>query len=285
MKISTLFNSGKPVFSFEVFPPKKTSSIEMVYNTIDSLKKLHPDYISVTFGAGGTGVQNATVEIASKIKNTYGIEALAHITCVGSCKAEIDLILNSLLDNNIENILALRGDLHEERPFYNDFPYACDLISYIKKSYNFDVSAACYPEKHLEAKSMEADLQNLKRKVDNGATNLISQLFFDNNSFYSFLEQAEKIGIKVPIQAGIMPIMNKNQIERMVTLCGATLTPKIKTFLEKYENNPEDLKKVGIEYAAEQINDLLQNHVDGIHLYTMNQSDVAEKICQLTGRV
>lgn len=277
MKISEKFGKGRAVLSFEVFPPKKTSSVNTIYDTLDKLKSLNPDFISVTYGAGGTATDN-TCEIASKIKNDLHIEAVAHLTCVNSRKQEVARILERFKENNIENILALRGDISPDIEPKNDFKYASELCSFIKETGNFGVSGACYPEVHLEADDEVSDILNLKHKVDCGAEHLMSQLFFDNSVFYRFLERTRIAGINVPIEAGIMPVTNKNQIEKMVSMCGASLPAKFTKIMQKYEHNPEALRDAGIAYAVEQIVDLLANNVDGIHLYTMNNAYVAEKI-------
>ncbi len=279
MDISKLFND-RTVFSFEVFPPKKTSPIDTIYKTLDGLKDLKPDFISVTYGAGGNTADSSTCDIASIIKNKYNIEALAHLTCVNSTKENIDTILQQLKDNNIENILALRGDINPDMPPKDDFKYASELISYIKENGGFNLSGACYPEVHLEATDIIEDIHNLKKKVDSGASHLISQLFFDNNAFYSFVEKARIAGINVPIEAGIMPVVNKNQIERMVSLCGASLPAKFSKIMQRFEHNPEALRDAGIAYAVDQIVDLVSNGVDGIHLYTMNNPYIAKKISE-----
>lgn len=278
MQIAALFEQKKTVLSFEVFPPKKTSSIDTIYNTLDELQGLRPDFISVTYGAGGNAGDTATCEIASAIKFKYNIEPLAHLTCVNYTKPEIDQILNRLEQNGIENILALRGDINPEVPPKNQFRYASELVAYIRERGGFHVSGACYPEGHIEADSVVADILNLRKKVDAGAGHLISQLFFDNNFFYSFLEKAKIAGITVPIEAGIMPVVNKAQIERMVTLCGAGLPSKFTKMLQRFENSPEALRDAGIAYAIDQIVDLISQGVDGIHLYTMNNSYIARKI-------
>lgn len=281
MKITELFNNNpKAVFSFEVFPPKKTSPIESVYSKLEEICDLKPDFISVTYGAGGTGGHSRTSEIASKIKRDFGIESVAHLTCVNSTKADIDATLADLKANNIENILALRGDYIEGVERKTDFMHASDLCSYIKANGDFDLGGACYPEVHGEAKDEVEDVLNLRKKVEAGAEHLISQLFFDNSVFYRFIERTRIAGINVPIEAGIMPVTNKNQIERMVSMCGASLPAKFAKIMHKYEHNPEALRDAGIAYAVEQIVDLLANGVDGIHLYTMNNPYVARKISE-----
>lgn len=278
MKISQLFKEGKCIMSFEVFPPKKNSDDKTIFSTLDSLKKLNPAFISVTYGAGGSGADNITCKIASHIKNGLGVESAAHLTCVSSSKEDVDTILGELKKNGIENILALRGDINPERPPKNDFRYARELISYIKEKGDFHISAACYPEVHTEAPDMITDIKHLREKVDAGAEHLMSQLFFDNGHFWDFLEKARIAGVNVPIEAGIMPVSNKKQIERMVSMCGASLPAKFSRMMAKYENDPESLRDAGIAYAVDQIVDLISGGADGIHLYTMNNPYVAEKI-------
>lgn len=285
MKITNLFdNKEKTVFSFEVFPPKKDSPIESVYSKMEELSALKPDFISVTYGAGGTVGHSRTCEIASKIKYDFGIESVAHLTCVNSSKSTIETNLKDLKANGIENILALRGDYIEGAEPQTDFKYASDLCSYIRANDEykdfFDLGGGCYPEVHGEADDEVDDILNLKKKVDSGAEHLISQLFFDNNAFYRFAERAKIARINVPIEAGIMPITNKNQITRMVSMSGASLPAKFSKILQKYENKPEALRDAGIAYAIEQIIDLITNGVDGIHLYTMNNPYVATKITE-----
>ncbi len=281
MKIKNIFEQNdRAVFSFEVFPPKKTSPIESVYSKLEEICALKPDFISVTYGAGGTGGHSRTCEIASKIKNDLGVESVAHLTCVNSTKENIDATLEDFKAHNIENILALRGDFVEGIEPKKDFVYASDLCSYIKSKGDFDIGGACYPEVHGEAEDEVADVLNLKKKVDAGAEHLISQLFFDNSVFYRFIERTRIAGINVPIEAGIMPVTNKNQIERMVSMCGASLPVKFTKIMQKYESKPEALRDAGIAYAVEQIVDLLANGVDGIHLYTMNNPYVARKISE-----
>lgn len=284
MKISDIFNKNdRAILSFEVFPPKKTSPIESVYSKLEEICALKPNFISVTYGAGGTGAHSRTCEIASKIKNDFGVESVAHLTCVNSTKDEIDSTLADFKAHNIENILALRGDYVEGVEPKKDFIYASELCEYIKEHSehsDFDLGGACYPEVHLEAKDEVEDILNLRKKVEAGAEHLISQLFFDNSVFYRFLERAKIAGINVPIEAGIMPVTNKSQIERMVSMCGASLPSKFVKIMQKYDSKPEALRDAGIAYAVEQIVDLLANGVDGIHLYTMNNPYVARKISE-----
>lgn len=279
MKISQLFESGKTVFSLEIFPPKKNrGSIDTIYHTLDGLKDIKPDFISVTYGAGGNLADSSTADICRIIKEKYGITALAHLTCVNNSKEDISAILDTLRSNGTENILALRGDINPDVPPKHDFSYASDLIEYIKANGDFGISAACYPEGHIQSDSLVEDILNVRKKVDAGAEHLVSQLFFDNRYFYEFREKAAIAGINVPIEAGIMPVGNKNQIERMVSMCGASLPPKFTKMCSRFADNPEALREAGIAYAVDQIIDLISNDVDGIHLYTMNNPYVAGKI-------
>lgn len=281
MGISSLFKEKKPVVSFEVFPPKQTISIDTIYETLDGLYGLKPDFISVTYSAGGSGGANhLTCDIASIIKTKYDITPIAHLTCVNSTKDEVLSNLAQLKENGIENILALRGDIRLGVEPKHDFEHASDLTAFIKAHGDFSVSGACYPETHYESENAIDDILNLKKKVDAGAEHLISQLFFDNDAFYSFVERARIAGITVPIEAGIMPIVNKKQIERMVSLCGASLPQKFVKMLNRYDGHPEALREASIAYAVNQIIDLIANGVDGIHLYTMNNPYIARKICE-----
>lgn len=285
MKIAEMFGKGKTILSFEVFPPKKTSGIETIYNTIEQLTDLKPAYISVTYGAGGNLANNSTCEIASAIKNKYNTEAMAHVTCVNCTKSDLETILSRFNDAGIENILALRGDINPDIPPKTDFRYASELVTFIKEHGDFGISGACYPEVHAEAPDMITDILNLKKKVDAGAETLVTQLFFENKAFYDFRDKARIAGINVPISAGIMPVTNKSQIERMVSMCGASLPQKFTKMIQKYEFNQEALIDAGIAYAADQIVDLISNGVEGIHLYTMNNPYVARKITEIIGKL
>lgn len=285
MKIASLF-SEKTVFSFEIFPPKKTSSIETIYDTLEALQDLHPDFISVTFGAGGSGNGESTLAIAKRLKEHYGVLPMAHLPCIHYSKAQIDTILEQFRENGIENILALRGDRVEGLEPTTDFDHAADLIRYIRsKDGSFDIAGACYPECHPEAPNMDTDIRHLKEKVDAGASHLITQLFFDNDSFYDFRYRAARAGVNVPIEAGIMPVTNRKQIERMVTMCGASLPRKFTKMVQRFEDNPDALRDAGIAYAIDQIVDLVTDGVDGIHLYTMNNPYVARKISEAVGGI
>lgn len=278
MYIKELFESNKPVISFETFPPKQNANFDLVMNSIDEIAELKPDYISVTYGAGG-GTSKNTVKIASKIENELNITALAHLTCVSSTKAEILEILSKLKANNINNILALRGDIPKDSDFPNplNYKFAFQLIEDIKKFGDFCIGAACYPEGHFECKNIEDDINYLKLKIESGVDFLVSQLFFDNNKMYEFLNRLEAKNIKTKVQAGIMPITNHKQITRMIELSSASMPPEFKQMLDKYQDDIS-LKEAGIEYASNQIYELINCGIAGIHIYTMNKPDVALKI-------
>ena len=283
MNIREIFDQKKLVFSFEVFPPKNTSPIKNIYKALNELVKLEPDFISVTYGAGGSTVNNKTTEISSLIKNIYGIESLAHLTCISSTREQIDAITERLILEDVENILALRGD--DNGTSYGEFNYANELISYVRENKNFNIIAACYPEGHIENRDIKLEIDNMERKIEGGATSFISQLFLDNNIYYEFLEEVYKRNIKTKIQAGIMPVINAKQMKRITELCGATIPLKFKKIMEMYENNPEALTQAGIAYATDQIIDLSSSSVDGIHLYTMNNPYVAKNISKNIGKI
>ncbi len=288
MQISELFKK-KTVFSYEVFPPRSTAHIQTIYNTLDKLHDLNPDFISVTYGAGGSNNCTSSLRIAKYIKKVCGVEAVVHLSGMYITKEHITSILKNFQIQGIENILALRGDKIENKPIGKDFAHANELVTFIK---NFDkqrtdkksfcISGACYPEKHPESKDIICDIQNLKQKTDAGSSYLVSQLFFDNTYFYKFLERARLGGIKVPVEAGIMPVINKRQIEHITRISEVTLPKKFLRILDKYDTSKESLRDAGIAYAVDQIVDLVTNGVQGIHLYTMNNAYVAQKITQAT---
>ena len=285
MRIEEWVKNKKVVFSFEIFPPKAASSVNTIYDTLEALKGSNPDYISVTYGAGGSLRNNKTIELSSLVKNKYNIEAVAHLTCINSTKDDINYYLEELKKNNIENILALRGDIPLEGKPIGELNHANELIEYVKKNGDFNIAAACYPEGHIEHKGLYSEIESMKRKEAAGASYFISQLFFDNEAYYNFQNEVRAANIKLPIEAGIMPVTNKKQIERMVSLSGAALPIKFKKIMEKYEHNPEALRDAGIAYAIEQIVDLISTGVDGIHLYVMNNPYVADKISSAIGNI
>ena len=271
-------------FSFEVFPPRKDMPVDVIYNTLDQLSDLEPEFISVTCGAGGSSANAGArmLEVASAIKNKYNRRSVAHLPCINLSRDEVADMLIELDRADIHDILALRGDRVPNVEPKEDFPHAADLIRFIRRqtARKFKIYAACYPEVHTEAPDFDTDLKHLKAKVDAGVDGLITQLFFDNNSFYYFRDRARAIGIDVPIEAGIMPVTKKQQVERMVNICGATLPIKFRRILDKYGDNDDALREAGIVYALNQIVDLLANGVEGIHLYVMNNVYVARRISE-----
>lgn len=279
--IKNLFETKKPTISFEVFPPKKDDEFEGVYATLDKLSELHPDFISVTYGAGGSRSKK-TVEIASYIKNTLGIEALAHMTCVGNKKEDIDKVCTELAAANIDHVLALRGDrpayMTDEQYESRDFAYANELITYMKSKTDLHIAGACYPEKHFEAMSKRADIANLKNKVATGCDFLITQLFMNNDVFYDFQEECLANGITVPICAGIMPITSAKQVATTISLSGTSIPKAFSDLVARYGDNPEDMRKAGIDYAIRQILDLKEYGADGIHIYSMNKPKMTAEI-------
>lgn len=280
MVISDIYKKNKRSLSFEIFPPKKDSELNNIDETLAILCELKPDFISVTFGAGGSSNCNRTIELAKKIKYEYHVEPVVHLTCLSYNKPEIDEFAKVLVDEGIQNVLALRGDKNPNIEEKDDFKHASDLISYLRQSGNFCIAGACYPECHPESENRVSEIRNLKTKVNAGAEVLLSQLFFDNEQFFRFVDDCRIAEIDVPIVPGIMPVINASQIKRMVTMCGATLPTRFQKIISRYENNKEALFDAGMAYALSQIIDLLSNDIDGIHLYTMNNPVVARKICE-----
>ncbi|MDD6492345.1 MAG: methylenetetrahydrofolate reductase [NAD(P)H] [Firmicutes bacterium] len=280
MKISELYEKKKRSLSFEIFPPKKDSELKNIDATLEVLCELKPDFISVTFGAGGSSNYNRTIELARKIKYEYHVEPVVHLTCLSYDRAEIDSFIEVLNSEGIQNVLALRGDRNPKLPEKDDFRHASDLISYLKQNGDFCIAGACYAECHPESENRVSEMKYLKRKVDAGAQLLLSQLFFDNEKFFHFVDDCRIAGIDVPVIPGIMPVINAAQIRRMVTMCGASFPERFQKIIHKYEDNREALFDAGMSYALSQIIDLLVNDIDGIHLYTMNNPVVAGKICE-----
>lgn len=280
MNIAELFEHKKTLFSLEIFPPKKDSPYNVIYNTLLKMRGIPADFISVTYGAGGSKAQqDKTIEIASLILRTYHTEPVAHLTCVNADRALVLETLERFKENKIENIMVLRGDINPDTPPKDDFKHASDLAAFIKAhDDNFNLMGACYPETHYQAESLDKDIENLKFKVDQGVTHLVTQLFFDNQKFYAFREKAEKSGVTVPIVAGIMPITNIRQIERTVALSGASVPDKLQRLFDRYGKNQKAMFDAGIHYAIEQIMDLIVNDVRGIHLYTMNNVEIATRV-------
>ena len=278
MRIAELFRRKNAVWSFEVFPPKAQSGMDGINATLAELADLAPDYVSVTYSAGGS--RNAhTAEVARKVR-AFGMEPLAHITCVNSTRQEVLSALENLKASGVENVLALRGD-RVEGASSTDFRYASDLVSFINSNgFDFDVSAACYPEGHPESESMLADVRHLKEKVDLGVTHLNSQLFFDNDDFFRFMDMVRLAGIDVPVQAGVMPLVKASQFGGIVKMTAAKIPSKMSRMYARFVDDPESLCEAGIAYATDQIIDLLSGGVDGVHLYIMNNAYVARRITE-----
>jgi methylenetetrahydrofolate reductase (NADPH) len=275
MKISEKLKASTPVFSFEFFPPKDSDGFATLYETIARLKPSAPAFVSVTYGAGGS-TRAKTVDLVGNIKNKIGIESMAHLTCVGHDQQEIHSVLESLQDQNIENVLALRGDPPQgEEKFVKTeggFEYANELVSFIKNSYSFCIGAACYPEGHVECPDLDKDIENLQRKVDSGVDFLVTQLFFDNRHYFDFLDRAQKKNINIPVIPGIMPILNFKQIQRFTKMCGAHLADSMIAKFEDVQDDMEKVRQMGIDHAIMQCRELLENKAPGIHFYTLNRS-------------
>ncbi len=286
MLIRDLFGQKKITLSFEVFPPVREGNLESLFKTVAELKELKPDFISVTYGAGG-GTRDKTIEIASRVQNEFGSEALAHLTCVAATRDDIARIVEEMKKHNIENILALRGDPPKgEEKFVRPaggFGFANELVSFIRELNGFCIGVAGYPEGHPEASSFDDDMKNLKKKVDAGADFIVTQLFFNNDDFYRFRDRALALKINVPIIPGIFPILNYKQVLRITELCGAKIPSALGEKLCWLKDKPEDVEKYGIEYAQKQARDLLHNEVRGLHICTMNQSRAARKIVRELG--
>lgn len=279
MRISDKLKENTINISCELFPPKEGTNLEAAHKIVREIAALNPAFMSVTYGAGG-GTSEHTVDIANEIQNVNNITALAHLTCVSSDRSKVKNVISKLKENNIENILALRGDI----PSNSDFKYskyythACDLIAEIKDYHDFCIGGACYPEGHPEALSLDADIDNIKAKVNAGCEFLTTQMFFDNNILYNYMYRLLKKGIDVPIVAGIMPVTNAGQIARIFSLSGTILPPRLKAIAERFSDDPMAMKQAGIAYATEQIIDLISNQVNNIHIYTMNKPDIAGRI-------
>ena len=279
MKIRDILKEERPTISFEVFPPKTMDNYASVERAATEIAKLHPDFMSITYGAGG-GTSEYTVNIAADLMHRYDTNVLAHLTCVSSTREKVKDVLGKLKEQKIENILALRGDIpaNTDTPLPGQYHYASELIEDIKSQGDFCIGAACYPEGHVEAANQKEDIRNLKTKVDAGVDFLTTQMFFDNSILYSFLYRIREAGITVPVLAGIMPVTNVKQIKRSCDLSGTYLPARFKSIADKFGNNPAAMKQAGIAYATEQIIDLLANGVKGIHVYSMNKPEVAAAI-------
>jgi methylenetetrahydrofolate reductase (NADPH) len=281
MRISQALATQRPFFSFEFFPPRTDEAHAHLLETARTLRDLRPAFVSVTYGAGGS-TRARTLEISKQIQNDIGLTVMAHVTCVGSSRADLRAVLNDLEAAGIENVLALRGDPPKDSATFEaapgGFSHASDLAAMLDRNYHFCLGAACYPEKHIEAASLEDDLYNLKRKVENGVEFLITQLFFENDKYFAFVERARAIGITVPILPGIMPITNFEQIQRFTAMCGATIPPKLLAELQARRDEPKAVEELGVAFATLQCTDLLRRGAPGIHFYTLNKSPATRAI-------
>ena len=280
MKIIDILKNKRVTLSFEVFPPKTADAVPTALAAAEAIAALHPDFMSVTYGAGG-GTSDFTVHIASAVKKTYGVEVMPHLTCLSSTKEKVTETLQAYKDAGFETIMALRGDVPADGTRKNDFEHATDLMNQIK---SFDSSmalgGACYPEGHPESPSLAADIENIRRKVDAGAQFLSTQMFFDNSLFYSYLNRLHAAGINVPVLAGIMPITNKRILTRSLAMSGTAVPARYIAMVDAYRDSPEAMKQAGIAYATEQILDLYANGVRNVHVFAMNKPDVAKAISE-----
>lgn len=279
MLISQMFKRKPCVFSIECFPPKQTANFDKMKDSLREMSRLSPDFISVTYGAGGSSGGVSTVEVAKFLKNELNIEPLAHMLCMGSDKQKASALLNELSTAGVRNVLTLRGDRTPARPESKDFVHASDLAAFVWENQpEFDIHAACYPEGHPEAPSLAEDVRNLRYKQEAGVSHLLTQLFFDNMHFYRFLNLTRRAGVTLPVSAGVMPIVRRSQIERTVALSSASLPSEFTRMISRYQDDPESLYQAGIEYAVKQIRDLIEGGADGVHLYAMNDAKVAAAV-------
>jgi methylenetetrahydrofolate reductase (NADPH) len=284
MRIRDAIGKKGPVYSFEFFPPKTPAGEASLFEAIDRLRELEPNFVSVTYGAGGS-TREKTIELVGRIKNEIGLEAMAHLTCVGAGRDELASVLRRLRDHGIENVLPLRGDPPREAqrftPVPGGFSHANELVEFIRSSgHTFCLGGACYPEGHVECRDLTQDLAHLKRKVDAGLDFVITQLFFDNSYFFDFVERARAAGIAVPILAGIMPITNVSQIERFTSMCGARIPAELGARLNGARDDEGAAVEIGIEHATAQCRELLLGGVDGIHFYTLNKSTATRAVLE-----
>ena len=279
MKIRELLRQDKVTLSCEIFPPRKVDRFKGIFDIVDSIDKLGVDFISVTYGAGGS-TSKKTVEVASYIQQNCRASVLAHLTCCDSTREQVREQLHRLRENGIENILALRGDKPEGFTEGGPYTYAVDLIRDIRAQGDFCIGGACYPEGHVECAHKKEDIDHLKEKVEAGCDFLTTQMFFDNNVFYNFLYRALSAGIQVPIIPGIMPILNSRQVKRSCELSGASMPAPFRAITDKFGDDPQAMEQAGIAYATEQIVDLIANGIRHIHIYTMNRPQVAGKIVE-----
>lgn len=281
MKIASMLKQPQPLFSFEFFPPKTDEGLGNLLETVTALRDLSPSFVSMTYGAGGS-TRSKTIDLVSKIKKDVGIEAAAHLTCVGHSQSELREILSELDHKGIENIIALRGDPPKGQsafvPAANGFRYAAELVGFIRKNFSFSIGVAGYPEKHIEAVDMESDLRHLKNKVEAGGDFIITQLFFDNTDYFALVAKLRQMGIQAPVVAGLMPITDFDQTKRFTTMCGAKIPPRLLAELEKCGSDKERVTQIGIDHAVSQCRELLEKGAPGIHFYTLNKSRSTREI-------
>ena len=277
MKIIDILRQDRPTLSFEVFPPKTSDSYESVAQATQEIAALRPDFMSVTYGAGG-GTSSYTIGIAAGISQKYGVDTLAHLSCVSSTREHVHKMLAEMKAQGIQNVLALRGDIPVGGAPAHDYQYAAQLVRDIKASGDFCVGGACYPEGHPEAPTKNADIDHLKEKMEAGCEFFTTQMFFDNNILYNFLYRIREKGITVPVVAGIMPVTNGKQIARICKLSGTYLPEKFKAIVDRFGDNPAAMRQAGIAYATNQIIDLIANGVEHIHIYSMNKPEIAAGI-------
>ncbi|MBQ8664533.1 MAG: methylenetetrahydrofolate reductase [Mailhella sp.] len=278
MKIIDIIQSPKPTLSFEVFPPTTSQNFDSVLSAVESIAALKPDFMSVTYGAGG-GTSDFTADIAEDIQTKYGVPTLAHMTCVSSSREKVRSVTDTLKAKGISNVLALRGDIPQGFDLSTaDYRYASELINEIRERGDFCIGGACYPESHPESENSFADLRHLKEKADRGCEFFTTQMFFDNSILYNFLYRAHIAGIEVPVVAGIMPVTNAAQIKRIMAISGAALPQRFVRIVDRYGDNPAAMMQAGIAYATEQIIDLFANGVPAVHVYSMNKPEIARRI-------
>jgi methylenetetrahydrofolate reductase (NADPH) len=282
MYIRDLIDAHRPVFSFEFSPPRTEAGEQSLYRAIDQLRHLHPTFVSVTYGAGGS-TRDKTVELVCRVKHELGIETMAHLTCVGADRDEIHAVLQRLRAAGIDNVLALRGDPPRDQPHFvrpdNGFGYATELVRFIRqRGFPFSVGAACYPEGHVECRDLDTDMTHFIEKLEAGVDFAITQLFFDNADYFAFVARARGRGVQIPIIPGIMPITNVAQIERFTSLCGARIPAQLREQLDAARDDEAAVRAIGIEHATMQCRDLLARGAPGIHFYTLNQSPATRAI-------
>ncbi len=283
MKIRDLFEQGEPVISFEFFPPRSAEAETQLASALEKLRPLKPSFVSVTYGAGGS-TRDRTVQLVSSIRRDLGIEAMAHLTCVGSTRDEIARVLARLAEEGIENVLCLRGDPPKGQTTFERTPggfgYASELTAFVRDGYTFCLGGACYPEGHVETPDLDRDLEHLKLKVAAGAEFLVTQLFFDSALYFRFVERARAVGIDLPIVPGIMPVTNVDQLERFTSMCGASIPDGLRERLDAVRTDAPAVREIGIEHATRQCVELLDGGAPGIHFYTLNRSPSARAIFQ-----